>query len=235
MNPSRRLLSGLILGSLSLVSLVGCDSDDSLGPGAECDPNYYLCQEGLVCAELVTGGNRCFGELVLSGQVTNTSDGSAVEGAQVMVLNEEGIAVTEVARADKMGNYDLIVPAKRDADGSPAGTYTLRAAAQDYQAFPSGARVALPIDLGDASSVEGKYRLDSPLTHVGLIPLGVAERSSMSGSILALGGGWPGNAGGVLVVASGANGAFSGLSDKAGNFTILQPAPGRLRISRLCR
>lgn len=226
MSTSRRLLSGLILGSLSLVSLVGCGGDDSLGPGAECDPHYYLCQEGLVCAELVTGGNRCFGELVLSGEVTDTSDGSAVEGAQVMVLNEEGIAVTDVARTDGMGTYHSNVPAKRNADGSPAGTYTLRAAAQDYQAFPSGARVALPIDLGDATSLEGRYTLDSALTHVGLIPLGVAERSSMSGSITKLGGGWPGDNGGVLVVASGANGAFSGLSDKAGNFTIFNLPAG---------
>ena len=227
MNTSPRLLSGLILGSLSLVSLVGCDSDDSLGPGAECDPHYYLCQEGFVCAELVTGGNRCFGELALRGEITNTSDGSAVEGAQVMVLNEEGIAVTDVARTDGMGNYDLKnVPAKRNADGSPAGTYTLRAAAQDYQAFPSGVRVAVPIDLGDATSVEGKYRLDSTLTHVGLIPLGVAERSSMSGTVTESGAAFPGEAGGVLVVASGANGTFGGLSDKSGNFTVFNLPPG---------
>ena len=98
MTTSPRLLSGLILGSLSLVSLVGCGSDDSLGPGDECDPRYYYCPEGFVCAELVTGGNRCFGELALRGEITNTSDGSAVEGAQVMVLNEEGIAVTDAAR-----------------------------------------------------------------------------------------------------------------------------------------
>ena len=221
MNTSPRLLSGLILGSLSLVSLVGCDSDDSLGPGAECDPHYYLCQEGFVCAELVTGGNRCFGELALRGEITNTSDGSAVEGAQVMVLNEEGIAVTDAARTDGMGNYDLKnVPAKRNEDGSPAGTYTVRAAAQEYQAFPSGARVAPPIALGDATSVDGKYTLDSTLTHIGLIPLGVAERSSMSGTI------YDSADDGALVVASGANGVFSGFSDKSRNWTIFNLPPG---------
>jgi hypothetical protein len=226
MNTSRRLLSGLILGSLSLVSLVGCSYDDSLDPGAECEPHQYLCQEGFVCAELVTGGNRCFGELVFSGEVTNTSDGSAVEGAQVMALNEEGIAVTDTARTDAMGKYDLIAPAKRNADGSPVGTYTLRAAAQDYQAFPSGVRVAVPIDLGNASSVEGRYKLDSALTDVGLIRLGAAERSSMSGTLLESGPGIPGDDGGVLVVASGANGAFSGLSDQSGNWTIFNLPAG---------
>lgn len=226
MNTSRQLLSGLILSSLSLVSLVGCDSDDSLGPGDACDPHYYLCPDGFVCAELVTGGNRCSGELVLSGAITNTSDGSAVEGAQVIALNEEGIAVADVARTDQMGNYELIASAKRNADGSPAGTYTLWAAAQRYQAFPGGGRVALPIDLRNASSVDGRYRLDSALTHVGLIPLGVTDRSSMSGTITKLGGGLPGDTGGVLVVASGANGAFSGVSDKAGNFTIFNLPAG---------
>jgi len=220
MNTSPRFLSGLILGSLSLVSLVGC-SDDSLIPGDECDPHYYLCPEGFVCAELVTGGNRCFGELALRGEITNTSDGSAVEGAQVMVLNEEGIAVTDAARTDGMGNYDLKnVPAKRNADGSPAGTYTVRAAAQEYQAFPSGARVAPPIALGDATSVDGKYTLDSTLTHIGLIPLGVAERSSMSGTI------YDSADDGALVVASGANGVFSGFSDKSRNWTIFNLPPG---------
>jgi len=226
MNTSRRLFSGLILGSLSLVSLVGCGNDDSLIPGDECDPHYYDCPEGFVCAELVTGGNRCFGELTLSGAVTNTSDGSAVEGAQVMVLNEEGIAVTDTARTDEAGDYDLIVPAKRNADGSPTGSYTLRAAVQNYQAFPSGGRVAPPINLGDATSVDGKYTLDSALTHVRLIPLGAAERGSMSGWITKLGGMLPGDNGGVLVVASGANGAFSGLSDKAGNWTVFNLLPG---------
>ena len=222
MTTSPRLLSGLILGSLSLVSLVGCGSDDSLGPGDECDPHYYYCPEGFVCAELVTGGNRCFGELALRGEITNTSDGSAVEGAQVMVLNEEGIAVTDFARTDGMGNYDLKnVPAKRNADGSPAGTYTLRTGAQAYQAFPSGVRAAPPIALSDATSVEGKYTLDSTLTHIGLIPLGVGERSSMSGTIY---DGYDDS--GALVVARGANGVFSGFSDKSRNWTIFNLPPG---------
>jgi len=226
MNTSRRLLSGLILGSLSLLSLVGCASDDTLSPGDQCDPRYYLCPEGFVCAELVNGGNKCSGELVLSGTITNASDGSGVKGAQVIALNEEGIAVANVAHTDKSGNYELIATAKRNADGSPAGTYTLWAAAQHYQAFPGGGRAALPLDLADASSVDGPYRLDSALTHVGLISLGAGERSSMSGSILEHGEASPGDDGGVLVVASGANGAFSGVSDKAGIFTIFNLPAG---------
>ncbi|HKO50964.1 MAG TPA: hypothetical protein VJV79_24820, partial [Polyangiaceae bacterium] len=145
-----------------------------------------------------------------------------VEGAQVMVLNEEGMAVTDVARTDGMGNYDLKnVPAKRNADGSPAGTYTVRAAAQEYQAFPSGARVPPPIALGDATSVAGKYTLDSTLTNIGLIPLGVGERSSMSGTIYDAA-----EESGALVVARGANGVFSGLSDKSRNWTIFNLPPG---------
>ena len=48
----------------------------------------------------------------------------------------------------------------------------------------------------------------------------------MSGTVTESGAAFPGEAGGVLVVASGANGAFSGLSDKSGNFTVFNLPPG---------
>ena len=227
MNTSRRLLAALTLGTLSLVALVGCGSDETLSPGDECDPHYYYCPAGYVCAELVSGGYRCSGELVMSGAITNTSDGSGVKDAQVIALNEEGLAVGNVAYTDESGKYELIATAKRNDDGSPAGAYTLRAAAQDYQAFPSGMRAALPIDLGGASSsVDGRYRLDSELTHIGLISLGVGERSSMSGTFTDDGGTFTGEKAGVLVVASGDNGAFTAVSDKAGIFTIFNLPAG---------
>src|SRR6478609_3376523 len=96
MNTSRRLLAALTLGTLSLVALVGCGSDETLSPGDECDPHYYYCPAGYVCAELVSGGYRCSGELVMSGAITNTSEGSGVKDAQVIALNDEGLAVGNV-------------------------------------------------------------------------------------------------------------------------------------------
>jgi len=126
-----------------------------------------------------------------------------------------------------MGNYDLAVPTVRKDDGSPVSAkFTLRAAAQDYQAFPSGVRVALPIDVEDATEMDERYVVENALTTVDLIPLEDAERSMISGSIVGLEGADDGATAGVLVVATGADGAVSGVTDKAGAFTIFNVPAG---------
>ena len=153
--------------------------------GGECDADKPYCADELVCAELESGGQRCFGAVVLHGEVRDASDASPIEDAHVMALNDEGTAVTDVAHTDAKGNYDLAVPAKRNADGTPSDKFTLRAAAQDYQAFPSGVRVALPIDTSEARASEGKYEVENALTTIDLIPLDAGDRSQISGSIVA--------------------------------------------------
>jgi hypothetical protein len=195
--------------------------------GGECDADESYCSDGLACEEVASGGHRCYAEVVLHGMVRDASDASPIEDADVMAVNEEGVAVTDVAHTDAMGNYDLTVPAVRNDDGSPASTkYTLRAAAQDYQAFPSGVRVALPIDIEDATHDEERYVVENALTTVDLIPLEDAERSMISGSIVALEGSDDDLTAGVLVVAKGADGAVSGVTDKAGAFTIFNVPAG---------
>ena len=193
----------------------------------ECDPEQEACTNGLTCAELENGEHRCFGEVIFRGEVTDTSDGAAIENAHVIAVDEEGVAVTDVAKSDAMGLYDLPIPAVRDESGVPVSAkFTLRAAAQDYQPFPSGVRVALPIDVSEATPDGEGYVLDSALTDVGLIPLEAAERTQISGKIVALEGEAAGEVGGVLVVATGEAGAFSGLSDKAGDFVIFNVPEG---------
>lgn len=200
--------------------------------GGECDPENAHCTTDLTCAELENGEHRCFGKVMLSGDVTDTSDNAAIEGAHVIAVDEEGVAVTDVAVSDAMGNYVLEVPVKRAEDGTPlAATFTLRAAAQDYQPFPSGVRVALPIDVSEATPVDATYVVDNALTKVGLIPLEDGDRATISGSIVALADSDTGNVGGVLVVAAGEPGAFSGISDKSGNFTIFNVTDGDYEVS----
>jgi hypothetical protein len=194
--------------------------------GGECDADKDYCADELVCAELESGGHRCFGAVVLHGEVRDASDSSPIEDAHVMALNDEGTAVTDVAHTDAAGNYDLAVPSKRNDDGTPADKFTLRAAAQDYQAFPSGIRVALPIDVSDASDTDGKYVVENALTAIDLIPLEAGDRSQISGSILALEGSAAGATAGVLVVATGADGAVSGVSDQHGAFTVFNVTEG---------
>jgi hypothetical protein len=195
--------------------------------GGECNADDDYCGNGLVCSEVESGGHRCYEEVILHGEVRDASDTSPIEGADVMAVNEEGVAVTDVAHTDAMGNYDLAVPTVRKDDGSPASTkFTLRAAAQDYQAFPSGVRVALPIDVEDATEMDERYVVENALTTVDLIPLDDADRSMISGSIVALEGADDGATAGVLVVATGADAAVSGVSDKAGAFTIFNVPAG---------
>jgi hypothetical protein len=195
--------------------------------GGDCDPASDHCDNALVCSEVEDGRHRCFGEVVLRGEVEDAADASPIADARVMAVNDEGVAVTAVARTDTTGNYELPVPAVRHADGTPTHVqYTLRAAAQAYQAFPSGVRVALPIDMSSATSDGKRYVVENTLTTIDLIGLPAGDRSTISGSIVALDGSKAGSVGGVLVVAAGAGAAVSGLSDKSGDFTIFNVPAG---------
>jgi len=230
---SARFLLGF-LGSFAVVACGGEDEKPAPPPArsAECDPTAAAaCADGLVCAEVKSGGNRCFAAIVLHGMVEDASDKTPVEGARVMAVDEEGAAVTDVAVTDAKGNYDLQVPAARNDDGSPADDkVTLRAAAQDYQAFPTGSRVALPIDLEGAKVEDGRYGVESALTTIDLIALPDEDRSQISGSVVALDSHPDATVGGLLVTAKGDAGAVSGLSDKAGAFTIFNVPPGDFEL-----
>ena len=166
---------------------------------------------------------------MLQGQVSDTSDSSTVAGARILSLDEEGVAVTDVAESDDEGDYQLELPVLRDEDGKPAAaTFTLNASAQDYQAFPSGARVALPISTEDAALIDGSYVIESALTNIGLIPLEAGERVSASGSVQGLDD--ESQLGGLLIVATGAAGTFSGMTDKSGAFTLFNLPEGNYEL-----
>jgi hypothetical protein len=200
-----------------------------LREGAECDPDTGYCDDELTCAELVSGGHRCFGQVILQGTVTDSSDNDPIEAAHVIAQDEEGVAVTDVAESDDDGAYRLPIPVRRDDDGNPVdASFTLRADAQDYQPFPSGIRVALPINASQAETVGRHYVIDNALTAISLIPLPDAERQMISGTVTALSvdGGTVSQVGGILVVANGPDGAFTAITDKSGHFTIFNVPDG---------
>jgi len=230
----RRFASRFLLLSVGATPLLACGSDDEPPPppppgafGSSCNPEQSVCKTGLVCAEAAEGGHRCYEELILRGMVEDAADGGPVEAARVMAVDEEGAPVTDVAETDAEGHYELAVPAPRASDGAPASAkFTLRAAAQDYQAFPNGPRVALPIDARDAVAEADRFVVESALTTIDLIPLPEGDRSAITGSIRALDGHADAPIGGLLVVANGDDGAVSGLSDKDGSFEIFNVPAG---------
>ena len=199
--------------------------------GSACDPETEngSCATGLVCEEMDAGGQRCFPPVVLRGIVTDTTDASPIDQAHVIAIDQEGVAVSDVAVTGEDGAYSLTVPVARHDDGSPVdATFTLRAGAQDYQSFPSGIRVALPISSTEAESEDVGYVVDNALTEVGLIPLPEGDRYWITGSIAGVGE--DSELGGVLVLAVGDAGAFSAVTDRSGNYTIFNVPDGDYEI-----
>jgi hypothetical protein len=227
-----RLATRVLLISFAAAPLAGCGGDEpqqqpSGAFGGTCDPAHSACNAGLVCEEASDGNHRCYEELRLRGQVEDAANGTPIKAALVMAVDEQGSPVTDVAETDADGHYELVVPAARAADGAPANAkFTLRAAAQNYQAFPNGVRVALPIDARDAMKEAGGFVVENALTKIDLIPLPDGNRSAIKGSIVALSSHADAPVGGLLVVASGADGAVSGLSDKSGDFEIFNVPAG---------
>lgn len=199
--------------------------------GGLCDPDDAYCDAGLVCAEVESGDHRCFAPLVFRGMVSDSTNAEPIESAHVIAIDNEGVAVSDVALSDADGNYELDVPVVRNEDGSPVeATFTLRAAAQVYQPFPEGIRVALPISTTEAVDQDGSYVIDSALTDITLIPLDADDLHWISGRVVPLAGRGS-EVGGVLVVANGDAGALSAITDKSGEFTVFNVPSGSFDLS----
>ncbi len=195
-----------------------------LPSGATCDPEESYCLPDLGCAEVQSGGNACFKPVQIEGTVSDATDENAIEGADVVALDQRRVAVTDVAVSDTEGAYALEIPVARTEEGAPIDkSFTLRADAADYQAFPSGLRQALPVNTSDATEQDGAWVLDRPPTDITLIPLPTQAQgnSTVSGEVLA------DEAGGVLVVAEGTDGsAYSAVAGRNGAYRIFDVPPG---------
>jgi len=193
--------------------------------GGDCDPAEPYCTGDLMCEEVAGGGHKCFPPVHIGGMVFDATTDASIEGAHVIAFDDSASAVSDVAVSDPDGNYDLVVPVARNDDGSPVddAIFTLRASASDYQTFPGGVRPALPIDSGEAAANDPGWLIDSAVTDVALIPLPEEEqgRTTIEGTVLA-----EEHSGGVLVVAEGADGGISAVSDKSGAYTIFNVPDG---------
>jgi hypothetical protein len=200
----------------------------SIPEGGTCDPTLDdpFCSGTNVCAELQAGGYACYPPILVKGRVFDATTDAGIANAQVLGLDDQATAITDVAISAMDGAYTLDIPVVRNDDGSPIDTiFTLRSSAQDYQTFPSGLRTSLPIQTGSAmSDMDGAYVIQLPLTDISLIPLPAAEkgRPSISGTVLA-----EDRSAGVMVVAESAGKGITTISDKKGAYTIFNvPAGG---------
>lgn len=195
--------------------------------GGACDPEAPYCQEDLTCAELTDGRFACHTPLVFRGRVIDSTDLTGIGGAHVIGLDDESVAITDVAVSAADGAYELEVPAVRDVDGNPIlANYTLRGSADGYETFPGGIRVALPINTSEAIETASAWVVEGTITDVVLIPLAdlTTPRRSISGTVVPAGGN------GALVIAEGGGRALSAVSDIAGRYTIFNVPAGAYEV-----
>lgn len=219
------------------ILLVGCPpppSEEAAQKGGACAPvgvEGARCADGLAC-DPVDGQDGVYvcGEPVeIHGSVIDLQSGAAIEGALVNALDRTGAPLGTVAVTDAAGLYELVVSAPRDENGELSATakFTLQAFARDYLPFPSGIRIALPVD-GSQATYDAELKvhvIENPLTTVGLIMLPEDRRGgvTVTGKV---GGVRPG---GTLVVAEGVGiegAAQYGVADLEGEYTIFNVQAG---------
>jgi hypothetical protein len=212
-----------IVPALVSVLAVACG-----GGNKECnldDPTS--CEENLVC-ERVSSQEKpmCFAPVQIEGKVFDLGTGAAVAGAEVTAVDINGAPVSGVAVSGVDGRYALRIPTERSDDkGTPVGArLTLRAGAQNYEPFPSGLRVALPLDTTPAASAgeEKPWVFSSAQTDVGLVALAAADQGhpAVSGTVEVAAGQ------SALVVVEGNGKAYSAVADTSGNWKVFNVAPG---------
>jgi hypothetical protein len=203
----------------------------------ECDPLEPFCADALSCAELEDGTFACHAPLLLRGHVTDAATMAGIADAHVIGINEEYVAVTDVAvSAAPDGAYTLEVPAVRDMEGKPLpANFMLRASAQDYQSFPGGLRTSLPISTSDAVEGEAGWVVEVALTEITLIALaddgvmrhmvvGKLRTADDSEALEVLA-----ELAGVMIVADGSE-IRTATTDKNGQFTVFNVPDGSFEL-----
>lgn len=193
------------------------------------------CAPGLACDPVagMTDVQVCGEPVQIHGMVIDLQTQAPIAGALVNGLDRTGAPLGNVAVTDAMGMYQLQVSAPRKEDGtlSEDVSYTMQAFARDYAPFPSGIRVALPINASIAVYDDALKAsvIESPLTTIGLVQLPADQRGgvTITGTV---GGVTPG---GTLVVAEGTSGdnvAPYGVADLAGSYTLFNVQPGAATV-----
>ncbi len=219
---------------LALILVVGCGG----GANNQCrlnDPSS--CSSGQVC-ESVQNQDKpaCFTPVQLQGRVFDLSTSSGIGDATVSALDENGAPAASVASSGSDGSYVLRIPSTRvDLNGAPiARKVSLRAASRNYQAFPSGVRISLPIDTSAAVQADSSkpYVLSSGQTDIGLfsLPTDQQGRPTVSGTVQVS----PGQTG-VLVVAEASGAAITAIADINGSFKLFNVPTGAVHLQAYSR
>lgn len=207
---------------------LSCQNDAAGEPACYCSPvNNTGCEVGLVCENVVGGTPDCFTPVTLGGRVFDLATEAPIEGAVVVARDANNAAASGLAVTDATGHYDLAVPTPRNGDGTLARhEIFLRADAAGYVTFPTAPRVALPIDMSNASGEP--LHLETSATDVGMIELpNSAGLGTIKGTVLAK------NPGGTLVVAGGATvtgGGATGIADYDGTYTVFNVPAGNVAV-----
>lgn len=228
----------VVFPTLLLAACAPPPPEGSAQKGGACAPvgeEGPRCVDGLAC-DPVDGQDGVYvcGEPVeIHGSVIDLQTGTPIAGALVNALDRTGAPLGTVAVTDSAGLYALVVSAPRDENGELSATakFTLQAFARDYLPFPSGIRIALPVD-GSQATYDDELKvhvIENPLTTVGLVLLPPERRGgvTISGKV---GGVRPG---GTLVVAEGVGtegAAQYGVADLEGDYTIFNVQPGTATI-----
>ncbi|HEX2573788.1 MAG TPA: carboxypeptidase-like regulatory domain-containing protein [Polyangia bacterium] len=213
----------LLIFLTSFLPLVGC------GPkGAQsCDPaSANSCPSGQVC-ELVTGGQpTCAEPLVVRGKVTDPSN-AAIPNALVAAVDANDAPASGTATTDASGNYELRVPATRDANGAVQSFQVkLRASASGYETFPTGLERSLPLPVSNATRNGGRLVFEGAGTTIILPPLsgGASGLGSIAGTVRAGAG-----RSGALIVAEGPS-TLTTTSDIDGSYILFNVPPGSYTV-----
>lgn len=194
-------------------TLTGCGSNPSVQ--MQCDPELNTgCPADQACEKVMGGVPTCFAAVKVRGQVFDLAAGigKPIGSARIVAVDDSGAAISSVAVTGADGMYDLRIPAPRDASGNIQNyKFTLRADASGYQSFPGGLRPAIPTDVTSAVQSGASWVITNPSTNIGLIGLPSAQRSTITGKVVA-----PLHAG-VLIVGGGS----SAISDIDGSFQAI--------------
>jgi len=217
-------------GECGVAEKLGCD------PGQECldvgggegicscsQANQTGCEEGLACEEVQgTDGFECVAPLLVKGRVFDLQSDEGIEGALVVARDANNVATSGVAITGADGEYELSVRSPRDADGNPtAKSITLRADADTYQSFPTPPRVAIPVDLSNATG--DPATVENAATDIGMLALPDTDGlGTVAGTVVA------DHPGGTLVVVGGSSdgGGVTGIADLDGTYSVFNVPQG---------
>lgn len=222
----RSLSRTFLLFPLTILAACGGSSNDGNNTPPACDVEAQTgCNAGQVCEAVEGGTTACFAPVTVEGRVVKASDGSTgIANARVVARDVNGaLASREVAVSAADGAYKLTLPTTRKSDGTPAvSAITLRADAAGYATFPSGLRVALPIDVtSPQKQADGHYSIKNASTDVGLDALPDASMfGTVSGTVKAT------KPGGTLVVAGG----MSGIAAPDGTYVVFNVPAGAQEV-----